>query len=238
MSERSGVARRGPGEHGASWAARVARRGGTLAALLLALALVPRAMPSVYAASTTAFQFTGAEQTFTVPAGVTTIHVIARGAPGGHGGYAGRAGGRGALVTGDLQVTPGQTLYVEVGGAATSASCVLAPNIPCHGGFNGGGTSYTGGGGGGASDVRTVSASQSGTLTSRLLVAAGGGGGADLGGHDLRFHQVLARQVTAALGNLLVFQVQAGRPCLLKKMHRALHVQRFAEARVRVAHQR
>ena len=73
-----------------------------------------------------------------------------------------------------LSVTPGQTLYVNVGGNGTT-------DAPVRGGLNGGGNTvgspYGGGGGGGASDVRTVS----GDLASRLLVAGGGGGGGNAG---------------------------------------------------------
>ena len=116
------------------------------------------------------FKYTGAEQAFTVPAGVTSIHVVATGAAGGtnEGALQGGPGGRGAVVSGNLTVEPG-LLYVEVGG----------PGGPSLGGFNGGATDGgPGGGGGGASDVRTISSSEpSTTLQSRLLVAAGGGGG-------------------------------------------------------------
>ncbi len=128
---------------------------------------------------TETYTFTGAEQTFTVPAGVTSVHVVARGAAGDVGvNGAGGTGRRGAEVSRDLAVTPGATPYVEVGGTPTAPGdeiCYLA--TPCVGGFNGGGTSNYGSGGGGASDVRTASRAADGTLANRLLVAAGGGGG-------------------------------------------------------------
>jgi hypothetical protein len=115
---------------------------------------------------------------FTVPAGVSSVQVMALGAPGASGGGAGPAG-RGAVVNAPVSVTPGQVLYVEVGGAPTAGGAnVCVSGISCVGGFNGGGSSRFGGGGGGASDVRTVARSDpTGTLASRLLVAAGGGGG-------------------------------------------------------------
>jgi hypothetical protein len=112
---------------------------------------------------------TGAEQTFVVPAGVTSLTVTATGAAGGLGQtfYRGTIpGGNGGVVTAPLTVAPASTLFVEVGGGD---------------GFNGGGSGsqwfqrYTGNGGG-ASDVRTVSRTDAGTLDSRLLVAGGGGG--------------------------------------------------------------
>jgi len=137
-------------------------------------------------AATQTFSFTGAEQTFTVPSGVTSLHVVAIGANGGlgdndGGGNSGGPGGFGARVEANLAVTPGEVLFIEVGGTGADGTGGGG------GGFNGGGSSnlgdfhLAGGGGGGATDARTCSrssASCSGTtLGSRLLVAAGGGGG-------------------------------------------------------------
>src|SRR5687768_13317270 len=68
------------------------------------------------------FSFTGGTQTFVVPSCVTTITFDARGASGGDGGkYSSSSssittGGKGGRVVGTLSVTPGQTLYVYVGG--------------------------------------------------------------------------------------------------------------------------
>ena len=64
------------------------------------------------------FKYTGKEQTFAVPAGVTSIAVVvARGAAGGGvGNYRSRSG-LGGRVYGVLPVIPGETLYVFVGGA-------------------------------------------------------------------------------------------------------------------------
>ena len=132
--------------------------------------------------TTCTYVSTGAEDTFMVPAGVSTIHVVATGAPGAAG-QQGGAAGRGAVVSGDLTgLTPGHTLYVEVGGAPTGVGTGhCGAGVDCLGGFNGGGSSAArGGGGGGASDVRTISRSESSGfdgLESRLIVAAGGGGG-------------------------------------------------------------
>jgi hypothetical protein len=123
---------------------------------------------SAAAKVTQTFISTGAEQSFVVPAGVTSVHVRAVGGAGetalSIGPFQAAApGGAGALVAGSLPVTPGETLYVEVPAS----------------GFNGGGQlGFEGGGkGGGASDVRTLSESSTETLQSRLLVAGGGGGG-------------------------------------------------------------
>jgi hypothetical protein len=145
--------------------------------LVLALTSSParaEATCSTTADTTTCTFSIGEESTFEVPAGVSSVHVVATGARG-----SGISPGRGAQVSGDLAVTPGQTLYVEVGSFAHPApSCDTSRD--CIGGFNGGGNSggvsSAAGGGGGASDVRTVSRTQSGSLGSRLIVAAGGGG--------------------------------------------------------------
>src|SRR5207244_192676 len=71
------------------------------------------------------FTSTGAEQQFTVPAGVVILHLTLVGAPGATGsnvGGTGGAGANGARVTADLAVSPGDTLFVEVGGAGSTAS--------------------------------------------------------------------------------------------------------------------
>lgn len=128
-------------------------------------------------AATATFNFTGAEQQWVVPTGVTQVGIDASGASGWSGE---NAGGRGANATGSLNVTPGETIYIYVGGQGTVATVL---NTPMGGGFNGGGhgqSNYTDpvnsvGGGGGASDVR-----QGGNgLANRRLVAAGGGGSTD-----------------------------------------------------------
>ncbi len=115
---------------------------------------------------------TSAEQTYTVPAGVFEVYVMAVGGQGGSG-Y-GTTGGFGATVTGDLPVTPGEVLYAEVG----ANGCLIVANC-ASGVFNGGGApGRNSAPGGGASDVRTISDKESAfTLGSRLLVAGGGGGG-------------------------------------------------------------
>ncbi len=124
-------------------------------------------------AATKSFVFTGKEQTFVVPPGVSRLQVVAIGAHG-----AG-VGGIAAIISGPLTVTPRKTLYVEVGGAgAYSDFPVAAFNGGGMGGFvAGGGTD--GGSGGGATDIRTVSMVPSDSATSlqsRLIVAGGGGG--------------------------------------------------------------
>src|SRR5437763_1076043 len=121
--------------------ARLARRI-TVGAVTTALSsLLTVIFPATRAAaSQVAFSATGAEQSFLVPAGVTTVHVTLVGAPGGNGrdnGGSSGAGGNGAQVTADLAVTPGDTLYIEVGGAGQDGSVAA-------GGFNGGGNAASG----------------------------------------------------------------------------------------------
>jgi hypothetical protein len=123
-------------------------------------------------AQATVFSYTGAEQSYTVPAGVSSLSLTAIGAPGGGPLSGGLAAGRAALVSGIVNVAPGQVVFVEVGGSGGSPV----------GGFNGGGDSGTRNGisvygGGGASDVRALPMSAGViSLNSRLIVAAGGGG--------------------------------------------------------------
>jgi hypothetical protein len=138
-------------------------------------------------ADVVSFGPSGFEQSFTVPAGVTSVHVVAIGARGGGGAGTGGdsgQGGFGARATADIPVAPGQVLYVEVGshGAAALGSSGGAA------GFNGGGAGGAGIGllggasGGGASDLRTLPRSVTDSLTSRLIVAGGGGGGGGFSG--------------------------------------------------------
>jgi hypothetical protein len=145
----------------------------TLGVLLCSWALGAASAP---ASTTATLGYTGGEQTFAVPAGVSSVHVVAIGGRGGSGYAQGPGGGSSAEVTADLSVTPGEVLYVEVGGPGGDGDV----DSPGDGGFNGGaaGGSGSGGGGGGGSDVRSVSRSASGSLSSRLITAAGGGGSA------------------------------------------------------------
>ncbi|HET6550365.1 MAG TPA: choice-of-anchor D domain-containing protein [Solirubrobacter sp.] len=150
-------------------------------AIVVGVALAPLAQAQAATTQTVTFVATGAEQTFTVPPGVTSLHVVAVGARGGDAfdpGDLGGDGGLGARVEGDVGVTPGRTLYVEVG----TTPAPPAFNTASPGGFNGGGSGLVGGGGGGgASDVRTLPAAAPASPGSRLVVAAGGGGGGEYG---------------------------------------------------------
>ncbi len=119
------------------------------------------------------FKYTGALQKFTVPNKVTSIQVKAVGAKGGTGGR-GQVGGAGANITTTLNVTPGQVLYIVVGGfPGQSATAKYG-----YGG-NGGSSvvSSYGGAGGGLSGVFTSSTPAN---ANALVVAGGGGGGAGI----------------------------------------------------------
>ena len=109
---------------------------------------------------TQTYSFSGTQQTLTVPSCVSTISVDIRGAAGGTGATYNNVGGLGGRVVCVYTVTPGQVLYINVGG---------------QNGFNGGGPGATlyGASGGGASDIRTGGAA----LANRIIVAGGGGGG-------------------------------------------------------------
>ena len=113
------------------------------------------------------FTYTGGPETFVVPAGVSSVTIVATGASGGPGfGAAAGTGGLGGRTTATVSVTPGASLTVRVGGQG----------IGFVGGFNGGGGSTgVGGGAGGASSVRDGA-------TPLVVVGGGGGGGAEAGG--------------------------------------------------------
>ena len=118
------------------------------------------------ATSLISFAYTGSQQTWVVPTGVTSVTIECWGASGGV--YSGLDAGIGGYAKGVLAVTSGQTLNIYVGGSGDSYGV---------GGWNGGGTGKTsslrGGGGGGASDVRV-----GGTALSNRVIVGGGGGGA------------------------------------------------------------
>ena len=142
---------------------------------------------------TCTFVTTG-EHSFIVPKAVSSIRVVAIGAEGSP--QVGVYGGTGAKVTATVEVTPGEKLFVEVGGNGR------LPNAKdTGGGWNGGGSggyeSYvdalngpgSGGGGGGATALQTCSTVKqplchytgNPSTDPRLLVAGGGGGAGGFG---------------------------------------------------------
>jgi hypothetical protein len=117
--------------------------------------------------ASTNFANTGAIQTYTVPTGVTSVLVDAVGAAGGS--TATIAGGLGGRVQAALPTTPGEVLFIFVGGVSGNSAA----------GFNGGGAGTAPGmGGGGATDIRrgisVVKASMSGTTATLTTASAHG----------------------------------------------------------------
>ncbi len=136
------------------------------------------------------FDYTGAEQTFTIP----TTGYYKLEAWGAQGGYSTNAGGNGGYSTVIYYLTENSSLYFYCGKAGSARSGTTGGA----GGWNGGGkggnayTGYNGGGGGGG--ATHIATSQIGAITANnnlytgtaanptaktglLLVAGGGGGG-------------------------------------------------------------
>ena len=130
------------------------------------LAVKKPQLPTTYS-----YNYTGALQQFIVPNRVTAIQVNAIGAKGGTG-VRGQVGGAGGNITTTLNVTPGQILYVVVGGSPGQSATAKYG----FGGSGGAGTNY-GGAGGGLSGVFT---SVSPAIANALVIAGGGGGGAGI----------------------------------------------------------
>ena len=137
--------------------------------------------PSVVESVT--FDYTGSEQSYTIPAGVDWVRLEVWGAQGGGRPFVTNTsagiGGKGGYSVGKLEnVTAGQTLYVYVGGHGGSTGDGTGRG---DGGWNGGGCTYTSSnsdpanGGGGATDIRI----NGNTVNHRIIVAGGGGGGGE-----------------------------------------------------------
>ena len=126
------------------------------------------------AATTVMFDFTGADQTFNVPAGVTSIQFTIIGARGGAGKF-GASGGYGHYITGDLAVSAGQVLGIRVGGRGSDGG---DSGVGGFGGGGFGGVSPVGGGGGGGAGLSGVFLSGTSTF---LIIGGGGGGGGGWG---------------------------------------------------------
>ncbi|AMB57724.1 Ig-like domain-containing protein [Microterricola viridarii] len=128
-----------------------------------------------------------AGETWTVPAGVTSVTATVTGASGGSGGGgAGAAGGLGASIVGTFAVAPGDVLNIsgstKGGAGGGSAEPGLGGSGASAGGNGGAGYAYdrwnpavpgksAGGGGGGASKISKAGGAS-------LIIAGGGGGGA------------------------------------------------------------
>lgn len=142
--------------------------------------IIPTAVDSCVFADTTfvEFGYTGEVQEFVVPDNVFALNFTIVGASGGHSSVDTQVQmqqipGEGGSVSGKIDVLPGQTIYVYVGGQGGNSTNAIGGM----GGYNGGGfgnfaTSFAGGGGGGATDIRLEGTA----LTDRIAVAGGGGG--------------------------------------------------------------
>ncbi|MFY9665117.1 MAG: hypothetical protein WAK19_11765 [Candidatus Cybelea sp.] len=135
----------------------------------------PPARSQVRATNVARFHYTGAQQTFTVPSGVTQITVTADGASGAGSTFRHMKGGKGGLVKATIPVTSGETLAIFVGGDGGKSSASGGP-----GGFNGGGnggvTGSGNGGGGGGGGYYGGGGGSAGSLGTSGTGGGGGGG--------------------------------------------------------------
>lgn len=125
-------------------------------------------LTSLANAQSQTFNYTGAAQTYTVPACVYSLEIELKGASGGGSqGQSVGSGGKGGRLKATISVVPGEVLNIFVGQAGAIST---AQN---NAGWNGGGIGGTGAGdGGGATDIRRGGLA----LTNRIAVAGGGGG--------------------------------------------------------------
>ena len=158
------------------------------------------------------FQYTGANQSWTAPGGVTSVSVYLWGAGGGsaQAGNAGFYGGAGAFVSGTLTVIPGRTYNVIVGGAGQIAlfNGAAQPATFGGGGAGGGpagGNQNSGGSGGGRSAIQiTLSVTATGVVSGGNIVYT------TSGTHSLTVGEVVvltnlspnAFNITAAISSL------------------------------------
>ena len=120
------------------------------------------------------FDYTGSLQTYQVPAGVYQLTASLIGAKGGNAGSA--VGGGGAIINTDISVTPGEILYLVVGGTPATGATNYLPTYGFGGtgGNAGSSSSLNGGGGGGLSGIFRSSNFEPSSI---VAIAAGGGGG-------------------------------------------------------------
>ncbi len=165
-------------------------RSGALVLALIGAWLTPVATaPAARATTRVTFHYTGAARAWIVPAGVTRASFEVYGAQGGGEDVLGLPiikGGKGGHTSAKIDVTPGEVIYIFVGGKGHDGGTFLGLPSRHHfrGGFNGGGNGgfnprnhlgSGGGGGGGASDIRVGGKH----LTNRVIVAGGGGGSSE-----------------------------------------------------------
>ena len=143
----------------------------------------------------TLLTYTGSDQTFTVPAGVSSINVKLWGAGGGSGDASDfRYGGGGGFVKGDIAVTPSESLTVIVGQAGSGATSGSNTGISSGGGRSALRRSSTelftagAGGGGGRAGTAHYGGVGGGLVAGAAPGGAGGGtqsaGGATVGSYS------------------------------------------------------
>lgn len=125
---------------------------------------------------------------FIVPAGVTTITVELVGAGGSGGGNGGGGGGGGGYASGIYSVTPGDSIYVDVGSAGGGpnggATNIASLGITAYGGDNGTSVSNPnlgGGGVGGNANGGNIANNTGGDGGGGYWTYFGGGGGGAAG---------------------------------------------------------
>jgi hypothetical protein len=130
------------------------------------------------------FTATGANQTFTIPTGVTTLFVQAWGAGGGAGQDPSSVGGAGGYAQAHLSVTPGDVYTIVVGKGGEQVSA--AESFDAGSGVSvDAGTASAAGAGGGFSGLFVPGADAGMDGGSEVvLVLAGGGGGAGYASGD------------------------------------------------------
>lgn len=126
------------------------------------------------------YNYSGSNQTFNIPAGVTKIICHLWGAAGGGASAEGYndQGGPGGYTYGILDVSSISTLIIQVGQGGTRHTTSRGSRVYPNGGFGGTRSGYTQGNGGGRSAIFNGSA----THANSLLIAGGGGGGSGHGG--------------------------------------------------------
>jgi uncharacterized repeat protein (TIGR01451 family) len=174
----------GPAGRRARARRRLAALGSAVPLMIITLAALPSAdagaaqvscTPTAGFTNCAEFTYSGADQTFTVPSGVTSLDVRMWGAGGGGIDPAyftnQYSGGGGGYTTGTVAVTPGQVLTVTAG----QGGVIKGLTATYGGGGVGGGGGEPGDSGGG------LSALWDGAYGTNPLLMAGGGGGATNG---------------------------------------------------------
>ncbi len=142
---------------------------------------------AVYPSSPTTHNYTGSDQSYVVPAGVTFVRIKSWGA-GAHGSNFSDypSGGAGQYSYIEIPVTAGETLTVVVGGAGTQGGSASGPyggggDCVVNAGDGGAGSNGGGGGGKGTTANASTGAGASGVKRSSTWLARGGGGGGGSG---------------------------------------------------------